>query len=106
MLGNVLHDADVETLQQGDATGKAFLEVYFATHGTLRNSTHLGTYAIALSQFVDTLCLDECRVHIEADESAHTSEHIVLLEREVYLHLLRQLHKLRLHFLTIDGFAT
>ena len=88
MLGNVLHDADVEAFQQGHATGKTLLEIDFATHGTLCDGTHLGTNTITLSQFVDTLRLDERRVHIETDEATHTPEHVVLLEREVYLHFL------------------
>ena len=106
MFGNVLHNADVESLQQGNATGETLLEVYLATHGTLRDGTHLGSHTVALGQLVDTLRLDERRVHIETDQAAHATEHVVFLEREVNLHLLRQFHQFRLHLLAVDGFAT
>ena len=87
MFGNVLHDADIQTFQQRYTTRKTLLEVYLATHGTLGDGTYLVAHAVALSQFVDTLCLDERRVHVKTDEAAHASEHVVFLEREVYLHL-------------------
>ena len=36
-----------------------------------------------MKPFVNTLGLYESRVHIEANESSHSSEHIVTLYREV-----------------------
>ena len=101
MLGNILHHADVEPFQQGHTTGEALLEVYLATHGTLSNGPHFCTHTVALCQLVDALRLDERRVHVEADETAHAAEHIIFLKREVYLHLLRQLHQPPLHLLTV-----
>ena len=47
-------------LKQSHAAGETFFEVYLATHGTLGDGTHLGTYAVALCQLVDALGLDEC----------------------------------------------
>ena len=106
MLGNILHDADVEALQQGDTTGKALLKVNLATHGTFGDGANLVTDTVALSQFVDALCLDECGVHIETDKAAHATEHVVALEGEVDLHLVRQFHELGLHLLSVNGLAT
>ena len=88
MFRNVLHDAYVKPLEQGNTACKTLLEVYFATHRTLGDGANLCADAIALGQFVNALCLYEGRVHIEADESAHTAEHVITLEREVDLHLL------------------
>ena len=106
MFSYVLHHADVKSLQQSHTSGKTFLKVYLATHSTLGDGTNLCTNAVALGQFVDALGLDKCRVHVEADESAHSTEHVVTLEGKVYLHFLRQVHELRLHLLTVDRFAT
>ena len=105
VLGYILHHAHVKALQQGHPPGEALLEVYLSTHGTLGDGPYLGTHTVALGQLVDALRLYQCGVHIEADQSAHTAEHIVTLEREVYLHLLRQLHQLHLHLLAVSGLA-
>ena len=106
MFGNILHHAHVEPFQQGHTPGKALLEVDLSTHGTLCDGPYLGTYAIAFCQFIDTLGLYQRGVHIETDQAAHAAEHIILLEREVDLHLLREPHELRLHLLTVGRFAT
>ena len=106
VLGNILHDADVEALQQGNTTGEALLEVNLSAHGTLGDGANLVTDAVALSQLVDALCLDECGVHIETDKATHATEHVVALEGEVDLHLVRQFHELGLHVLSVNGLAT
>ena len=106
VLGNVAHDADIEAFEQADATGKTLLEVNLATHGALGDGSHLGTHTGTLSQLVDALRLNERGVHIEADETAHTAEHVVLLEREVHLHLGRELEELALHLLAVSGLAS
>ena len=87
VFGNVLHHRDIEPLQQGDAPCETLLEVNLAAHGTLGDGAHLGTDAVALGQFVDTLGLDERGVHVEADESAHAAVHVVLLVGAVHIHL-------------------
>ena len=106
MFGNILHHAHVEPFQQGHTPGKALLEVDLSTHGTLCDGPYLGTDAVALRQFVNTLGLYQRGIHIETDQAAHAAEHIILLEREVDLHLLRKFHELRLHLLTVGRFAT
>ena len=105
MLSNILHDADIKPFQQSHPTGETFLEIYLAAHSTLGNSSHLGSHAVALSQLIDALGLDERRIHIEADEAAHTPKHVVALEREVHLHFRRQPHQFRLHLLTVHRLA-
>ena len=106
VLGDVLHHTHVESFQQGHPARKALLEVDLAPHSALRDSPHLGSHPIALSQFVNTLRLDERGVHVETYQAAHTAEHIVFLEGEVDFHLLRELHELRLHLLTICRLAS
>lgn len=85
---------------------KALFEVYLTTHGTLGDGTYLGTHTIPFCQFVNTLRLYQCGVHIKTDEAAHAPEHVVTLEREVDAHLCGQFHEFRLHLLPVDGFTT
>ena len=106
MLGNILHHTHIESLQQSYTSRETLLEVDLSAHRTLSNGSHLGTYAIAFRQFIDTLGLYQRGIHIETDQAAHAAEHIILLEREVNLHLLREFHELRLHLLTVGRFAT
>ena len=106
VLGNLLHHTHIESLQQRHPTGKALLEVYLSPHGALGDGTHFCPYPVTLCQLVDTLRLDQRGVHIEADQAAHPAEHIITLEGKIDLHLLRQLHQLRLHLLTVDRFTT
>ena len=86
-VGDILHDACVKSLQQGHPACEALLEVYLAPHGALRNSPYLSTHSGPFGKLVDTFCLYERGVHIEAYQSAHAAVHVVFLEREVYLHL-------------------
>ena len=105
VLGNLLHYTHIESLQQGHTACKTLLEINLSTHGALSDGTNLCPYSITLCQLIDTLGLDEGRVHIETDQTTHTTEHIIALEREVYLHLLREFHQFRLHLLTVDRFS-
>ena len=97
LVCDVLENTRVESLEQSNAACKALLKVDFATHGALCYRTHLCANTSTFCQFVDALGLNKCRVHIEADESAHTAVHVVLLEREVDLHLVRYVHQFLLH---------
>ena len=106
MLGNILHHTHIESLQQSYTSRETLLEVDLSAHGALCDGPYLCTDAVALRQFVNTLGLYQRGVHIETDQAAHAAEHIILLEREVDLHLLRELHELRLHLLTVGRFAT
>ena len=106
MLGNILHHTHIESLQQGHTSRETLLEVDLSAHRALSDGPYLCTNAVALRQFVNTLGLYQRGVHIETDQAAHTTEHIILLEREVDLHLLRKFHELRLHLLTVGRFAT
>ena len=106
MFGYVLHHADIQSLQQCHSPCKTLLEVYLASHGAFRDGAYLCAHTVALSQFVDTLRLDERRVHIETNQASHSAEHIVALERKVNTHFCRQLQQFRLHVLSVDGFTT
>ena len=86
VLCYLLHHADVKTFKQCHALGKALLEVYLAAHGSCCYFLHLVTYASTHRQFVDALCLYKGGIHIEANQTAHSAEHIVFLEREVHFH--------------------
>ena len=105
-LGDVLHHAHVEPLEQCYSLLEALLEVDLASHGSLGYLLHFIAHSGAHGEFVDTLRLNECGVHIKADESAHAAEHVVALQREVEFHLRRQLHQLRAHVVDVDGGAT
>ena len=60
LFGYLLHHAHIESLEQTDAAGKTLLKVDFTTHGAFGDGTYLGTNTVALSQFVDTLGLNQC----------------------------------------------
>ena len=106
VVSYVLHDAHVEAFQQTNAPCEALLEVNLAAHGTLGDGSHLCTHAGTLRQFVDALGLNECGVHVETYQSAHSAEHVVALQREVYAHDARHLHHLSLHLTFVVRLAT
>ena len=83
VLRNFAHHLDIETLEQLTALGKRLLEVYFSTHCRFCDGCYFVIYAMLASQFVDYFSLNQCRIHIEADEATHTAVHIVGLERAV-----------------------
>ena len=105
-IGDILHDACVESLQQSHPAGKALPEVDLASHGTLRNGSYLRSDASPFGKLVYALRLNERRIHIEADETTHAAVHIVFLERKVNLHVRRYPHKLFLHGSPVDGSAS
>ena len=49
VLGNVLHNADIQAFKQSHTTGETLFEIYFATHGTLGDGTNFSTDTVALS---------------------------------------------------------
>ena len=106
VLSNLFHYACVKSFQQSHTSCKALLEVNLSTHGTLRYGFYLVSHSCTFCKFVDAFCLYECGIHIEADESAHTTVHVVTLEREVNLHLRRDVHQFFLHGLAVFRCAT
>ena len=105
MFSYLAHHAHIQTFKQRHTTGKTLLKVNLAPHSALGNGANLGTHAIALSQFVNALRLNKRGIHIEADQTPHPAEHIVLLEREIHLHLLRYLHQPRVHLARVHRLA-
>ena len=101
VLGNVLHDAHVQPLQQGHPLAEALHEVNLAPHGPLGDSLHLVAHPGAHGQLVDDLRLNQRGVHVEANQAAHASVHVVQLEGEIHLQLRSHLHQLRLHLLAV-----
>ena len=59
MLGNVLHHAGVQSLEQCHTLREALLEVYFSSHGPLSDGFHLVADTGTLGKFVDAFCLNE-----------------------------------------------
>ena len=79
-LGDVLHHAHVEPLEQCHSLLETLLEVNLSSHCPLGDFLHFVAHSGSYRQFVDTLRLDERGVHIKADESAHAAEHVVALQ--------------------------
>ena len=96
VAGNVLHDRDVEPLEQGDALREALAEVDLAAHGAGRDLADPVADAGPFGQFVDHLRLDERRVHVEADQAAAAAVDVVLLEGDVESDL-GEVHEALLH---------
>ena len=105
MLRDVLHDADVQPLEQRDAAREAFIEVDFPAHRGFRDGPDFGADAGAVGQFVDAFGLDEGGVHVEADEPPHPPVHVVPLEGEIHPHLGGEAHQALLHHLLVLGRA-
>ena len=101
VLGNLLHDRLVQAFQQSHPLAEAFRKVYLSTHGTFRNSLYLLADTCTYGQFVYNLGLYQCRVHVKANKAAHTTIHIVQLERKVHFQFAGQLHQLLLHGYTV-----
>ena len=80
MLGDVAHNAYVQSFQQCHTAGEAFAEVDFASHGAFRYFPHLWTYSGAVGEFVDNFGLYQSGIHVEAYQTAAAAEHIVLLQ--------------------------
>ena len=97
MFGDVLHDMRIQALEQFHPFRETLLEVYFASHCPLGNLPYLVSDPGTLGQFVDTFRLNQRRVHVEADETAHSAVHVIPLERKVYAHVGRHFHQLFLH---------
>ena len=76
-MGDLLHDRDLESLEQGHAFGEAFAEVDLSPHGAFGDGAHLGADAGPFGQFVDHLGLDERGVHVEADQAAAAAVDVV-----------------------------
>src|SRR5574344_2808397 len=93
MVCYIFHHTYIQSLEQGYSACETFLEVYFSTHGTLGDGSYLFTNAGTVGQFIDAFRLDERRVHIKADETAHTAVHVITLEREVYLIFGGEMHE-------------
>ena len=106
MFGNVLHDGDIQSFQEGYAFAEAFHKIYLAPHGTLGDGFYLVAHAGTHGQFVNDFRLDEGGVHVEADEAAHAAVHVVQLEGEVYLQFRSHLHQLGLHLFAVFRGAT
>ena len=94
--GDLLHNRDVETLEQGHAARETLAEVDFAAHGAGRDRPHLVADSGAFGQFVDHLGLNQRRIHVEADQAAAAAVDVVFLERNVEPDL-RQIHEPLLH---------
>ena len=101
MLGNIFHYAGIQAFEQCHALGETLLEVNLTTHGALGDGLHFIAHPSPLGQFVNTLRLDERRIHIETDETPHAPEHIIALEREVDILILPQPHEVGLHRLAV-----
>ena len=106
ILCNLAHHTLVESFQQSHTLRETFLEINLSTHGTFRNRLHFVAHSRTHGKFINHLRLNQGGIHIEADESAHTTEHIVLLEREIDTHLRREVHQLALQILSVVGITT
>ena len=105
VFGDIFHHALIETLEQSHTLLETLVEVDFAAHSALGDGFHLVAHSGAHCEFVDNLGFDERGVHIEADEAAATAVHVVLLHRDIKLHLGSHLHEVALHLFLIERVA-
>ena len=80
MLRDILHHRHIQPFQQSHPLGKTFLEIYLSTHGLLGNGSHLLAYSGTVGQFVDDFRLNQSRIHIETNQTAHAAVHVVQLK--------------------------
>ena len=60
------------------------LEIDFPSHCGFGDGAHFIADSCTLGKFIDALSFDECRVHVETNESSHSAVHIVVLERTIH----------------------
>ena len=80
MVDNILLYGRIEALEQRHAPRETLLEINLPAHSRERDRFDLVTHAGTHRQFVNDFRLDEGRVHIDADQTPISTEHIVLLE--------------------------
>ena len=83
IAGDILHNRDIQTLEQRHTLGEALAEIYLTAHGSLGDCGNLITHSGTLRKLVNNLSFDKRRVHIETYQATRTAVNIILLQRDI-----------------------